>query len=723
MFDRLGHFIVRHRKGLLASYIIAVLFAGGVGSGMFGALKSQGYDNPGSDSAKVQTILTSEFNAKDPDVTLIIDTGNTVDSENSSAIALAIGDRLKNEVGVDAVTSYWSLGHPASLRSTDGNAGITLVYFKKDLTNASAMALAEHIQNTYDNTNAGATTYVGGLQVLYNSINTQITKDLAKAESIAIPLNILMLLIIFGTAIAAGLPMIVALGSVTGSFLVIYIITQFTDVSVFALNLITGLGLGLGIDYALLIVNRFREELAATNDVEASVAKTVATAGRTVFFSGLTVALVLASLNVFPLYFLKSFGYAGVSVVIFAVFSSLIALPAVLALLGKKINKMQIRRGDLTPKDDGAWATLASKVMKRPIGVIVGTLVFMGLFAAPALNAQFSQVDDRVLPASNKVAIASQVSRDRFEGQVTSPLEILIPQTVTTSEISSLTTALSALQGVDSVTLFDVNSPQSPTYQQTMAMNSLTTAPHFSRITVVTTSDPRTPESQALVTDIRALSAVPAGTLVGGAGAVYTDSQVAISDRLGIIAAWLAIATFVLLFLFTGSILLPLKAIALNIVSLSATVGLLTWVFQYGHLQWLTGKFTVTGTIDTSMMVLIAIVSFGLSMDYELFLLSRIKEEHDHGADTETSVRLGLQRSGRIITSAAILIALVFFCFLTSGVTNIKMLGLGVAFAILVDATVVRGLLVPALMRVAGEWNWWAPGPLRRLHSRFGITD
>lgn len=723
MFERLGHFIVRHRKGLLASYIISVLVAGAIGSGMFSALKSQGYDNPGSDSAKVQTILTSEFNAKDPDVTLIIDTPGSVDSEQSSATAQAIEAQLRKETGVTTVTSYWSAGHPASLRSTDGKAGMALVYFDKNLSNPDAMSLAEHIQNKYDNSTVDATTYVGGLAVLYNSLNTQITKDLAKAESIAIPLNILMLLIIFGTAVAAGLPMIVALGSVTGSFLVIFLITRFTDVSIFALNLITGLGLGLGIDYALLIVNRFREELAATNDVEASVAKTVATAGRTVFFSGLTVALVLSSLNVFPLYFLKSFGYAGVSVVIFAVISSLIALPAVLALLGKNVNKMKLRRGDLTPKDEGAWASLASRVMKRPFSVILGTLILLGIFAAPALNAQFSQVDDRVLPASNKVAIASQVSRDRFEGQVTSPLEIVVPQSATSQQLSALAASVSAIGGVDSVTVFDVNDAQSPGYQQTMAMNGLTVAPNYSRLTVVTTPAPRTPESQTLVSQVRALSDLPDGTLVGGAGAVYTDSQLAISDRLGIIAAWLAVTTFILLFLFTGSILLPLKAIVLNVVSLSATVGLLTWVFQYGHIQWLTGKFTVTGTIDTSMMVLITIVAFGLSMDYELFLLSRIKEEHDHGANTETSVRLGLQRSGRIITAAAVLIALVFFCFLTSGVTNIKMLGLGVAFAILIDATVVRGLLVPALMRVAGDWNWWAPGPLRRLHDRFGITD
>jgi len=723
MFDRLGHFVVRHRKGVLAGYLVSIVLAGAIGSGMFGALKSEGYDNPGSESAQVQTILKTQYHSNDPDVTIIVDTKANVDLPQSTKTALSIINNVSHESGVASVVSYWTSGKPATLRSTDGEAGTVLVYFSKGLAHENLLKLAAHLQDKYDNTNASSTSYVGGLQTLYNSLNTQITNDLAKAESIAIPLNIIMLLIIFGTAVSAGLPMVVALGSITGSFLVIYLITRVADVSVFALNLITGLGLGLGIDYALLIVNRFREELAATNDVEASVARTVATAGRTVFFSGVTVALVLASLNVFPLYFLKSFGYAGVSVVIFAVLSTLIALPAVLALLGKNVNKFKVRRGDLTPKDEGAWGTLATKVMRRPFAVILGTLILLGIISAPALNADFSQADDRVLPASNKVAIASQVSRDRFAGQVSSPLEIMVPRAASTQALMQFASTVRALKGVDSVTVVDVNDTSSPAYQATMAMSGMTTPPQYSRLSVVTQPAPRTPESEALVSDIRALPLPVAGTFVGGAGAVYTDSQLAISSNIRIVLAWLAFATFIILFLFTGSVLLPIKAIALNLMSLFATVGLLTWVFQFGHLQWLTGKFTITGTIDTSMLVLIAIVAFGLSMDYELFLLSRIKEEHDHGADDETAVRLGLQRSGRIISAAAILIALVFLCFLTSGVTNIKMLGLGIAFAILLDATVVRGLLVPALMRVAGHWNWWAPAPLRRLHQRFGIAD
>jgi len=354
MFERLGHFIVRHRKGVLASYIVAVIAAGAIGVGVFSALKSEGYDNPHSESAHVKPLLTTQFNSQDADAILIFDTHANVDLAGSEATATGITQSVSQEVGVARVVSYWSAGHDPALRSTDGNAGLAMVYFTPGMPHADATSLAAHIQATYDTASASSTTYVGGLQVLYHGLNAQITSDLAKAESIAIPLNILMLLIIFGTAVSAGLPMIVALGSISGSFFFTYLVTQVTDVSIFAINLITGLGLGLGIDYALLIVNRFREELHHGKSVEDAVSKSVSTAGRTVFFSGVTVALVLASLTVFPLYFLKSFAYAGVSVVIFAVLSSIIALPAVLAILGHRVDKMKIRRGDLAPKDEGA---------------------------------------------------------------------------------------------------------------------------------------------------------------------------------------------------------------------------------------------------------------------------------------------------------------------------------------------------------------------------------
>jgi putative drug exporter of the RND superfamily len=719
VFESIGHFVVQHRKGVFIGYLISILVAGVIGSGMFGSLKSQGYDDLNSDSAAVDQLLKSDFDTRDASAILVIDTFASIDDPQSVAAANDLLTQVAKEENIESIISYWNTGQE-SLKSYDGNAGLALVYFEAGLDTEQAAATAKVIQDTYDKESAGTRAYVGGIEVLYEAINSQIKSDLLIAEAIAIPLNVLMLLFVFGAAVAAGLPMVVALGSIAGSFIVLYIITQFTDVSVFALNLITGLGLGLGIDYALLIVNRFREELAKTNDVNVSVIKTVTTAGRTVFFSGLTVALVLASMILFPQYFLKSFAYAGVGVVLFAVLASMIALPAVLALLGHRVDKWKIRRGDLSPKDSGAWSTLATAVMKRPILVIVGTVTMLVFLASPALDAKFSQVDDRVLPASNPAAIASDQIRERFDSQI--PVEVLVPISVPAAEVNDYAQELVADPNVltaltsDSFIEGDVVAPIPP--EQAVAASEL-----HHRITLYTDVESRNMDAQNLIDRLRAIPAPAEGTLIGGQAAIFTDSQNGISENLPSVLLWLIIATLIILFLFTGSVVLPVKAVILNVLSLAATLGVLVWVFQDGNAMWLVGDFTVTGSLDTSTLVLVAIVAFGLSMDYELFLLSRIKEEHDNGADTRTSVTSGLQKSGRIITAAAVLIAIVFACFLTSGVTSIKMLGLGVSFAILLDATVVRGILVPALMRVAGDWNWWAPKPLRKIHSKFGINE
>jgi RND superfamily putative drug exporter len=719
VFENIGQFVVKHRKGVFVGYLISILVAGVIGSGMFGSLKSQGYDDLNSDSAAVDQLLKSDFDTRDASAILVIDTFASIDDPQSVKAATDLLDQVAKEENIDSIVSYWNTGQE-SLKSYDGNAGLALVYFEAGLDTEEAAATAKVIQDTYDKESAGTRAYVGGIEVLYEAINGQIKSDLLIAEAIAIPLNILMLLFVFGAAVAAGLPMVVALGSIAGSFFALYIITQFTDVSVFALNLITGLGLGLGIDYALLIVNRFREELARTNDVNASVVKTVNTAGRTVFFSGLTVALVLASMILFPQYFLKSFAYAGVAVVLFAVLASLIALPAALALLGHRVDKWKLRRGDLSPKESGAWSTLATAVMKRPLLVIVGTVTLLFALASPALDAKFSQVDDRVLPASNPAAIASDQIRERFESQI--PVEVLVPISASLEQVNDYAKELvadpnviSALTG-ETFIEGDVVAPLPP--EQAVAPSQ---AHH--RITLYTDVESRNMDAQELILRLRAIEPPVENTLIGGQAAIFTDSQAGISDNLPAVLGWLTIATLIILFLFTGSAVLPIKAVILNLLSLAATLGVLVWVFQDGNLMWLVGDFTVTGSLDTSTLVLVAIVAFGLSMDYELFLLSRIKEEHDNGADTTTSVSSGLQKSGRIITAAAVLIAIVFACFMTSGVTSIKMLGLGVSFAILLDATVVRGLLVPALMRVAGDWNWWAPKPLRKLHAKFGISE
>jgi RND superfamily putative drug exporter len=475
-----------------------------------------------------------------------------------------------------------------------------------------------------------------------------------------------------------------------------YLLTLFTGVSVFALNLITGLGLGLGIDYSLLMVNRFREELHAGKTVDEAVRKTVSTAGKTIFYSGLTIVITLASLMLFPLMFLKSFGYAGVTVVIMAVLGSLVALPALLAILGKRINKAVVRKGAITPKEDGRWAQTARFVMKRPLAVVVLSLILLTVFAAPIKNIVFTQVDSRVLPASNPAAAASQIISERFPGQEGNPIEIVVPNGAQIkNEIDQFTTQVAKVDGV-------VRIGQSQIFGNDV------------RVTAIHAMGPRTPDAEQLINEIRQLPA-PAGTLIGGVAADYADTQSGIARTMPWALLWIVIGVLVLLFVFTGSIILPIKAVILNILSLAATLGAITWIFVDGHMKWLVGEFTVTNAVDTGSIILVAVVAFGLSMDYELFLLSRIKEEHDAGKSNVESVAIGLQRSARIITAAAGLLAIVFASFILSGVTSIKMLGFGVAFAIILDATLVRALLVPALMRLFGERNWWAPKAMQKF--------
>ncbi|MTA04464.1 MAG: MMPL family transporter, partial [Actinobacteria bacterium] len=413
-------------------------------------------------------------------------------------------------------------------------------------------------------------------------------------------------------------------------------------------------------------------------------------------FSGITVMITLASLMFFPLMFLKSFGYAGVTVVAMAVLGAIIPLPAILALLGHRIDKFTIRKSAITPKEDGRWAQTARFVMRRPISIVLLTLIFLGLLTAPIQNIVFSQVDAQVMPASSAIAITAKVTTERFPGQEGNPIQIIIPQSSADSpEVISYREALKALPGIERVD----------------PIEAIGTTLRFSAIHTMSS---RTPKAEQLINDIRALPA-PSGTLVGGVAADYADSQAGIARTLPWALLWIAIGVLILLFAFTGSIILPIKAVILNFLSLAATMGAMSWVFVEGHMQWLTGSFTVTRTIDTSMVILIAVVAFGLSMDYELFLLSRIKEEHDSGKSNIDAVATGLQRSARIITAAAALLAVVFATFLTSGVTSIKTLGFGVAVAILIDATVVRAFLVPALMRLFGERNWWAPEWMKRF--------
>lgn len=696
MFYRAGFFIARRRVWVLVGSLIITVFAGLLGVQALSQLSSGGFSDPKSDSAKALEYTRDVFKARNPAVVLIVDAPTSVDDPAVAAQAVALEKDVAAESGVEQTLSYWSSGGAPQLKSEDGKAAYIFVYVTGK-TFDRASEIGGRLQDKFDRQFGDIRVYASGIATFSHEINQRIRNDLARSEAIAIPLTLILLVIVFGAITASLSPLLVGVAAIAGAFFILWFITLSTDISIFALNLITGLGLGLGIDYSLLIVNRFREELHHGYDSATAVARTVASAGKTVLFSGLTVAVTLASLILFPQFFLSSFAYGGVAVVFVAVLGALIPLPALLAVLGPKIDSLVVRRRAISPTDHGNWARLSRIVMRWPIPITVATSALLLLLAAPMTSAAFSQVDERVLPASSSVAQAAALTTERFPGKEASPVEIIIPN----GKEKELGSYISKISLVD----------------QVVRVNPPTYAGKDVRIQVIASADPRSPDGERLINDIRAVPA-PRGTLVGGIAADYTDSQNAIARTLPWALLWIGISVLVLLFLFTGSILLPIKAILLNALSLSAALGVLTWIFVEGHLQWLVGSFTVTGTLDTSTMVLIAVVSFGLSMDYEIFLLSRIKEEHDQGRDNVEAVALGLQRSGRIITAAAMILAVVFAAFLISGVTSIKMMGVGVAFAILLDATIIRALLVPALMRLFGDWNWWAP----RWMKRFSIS-
>jgi RND superfamily putative drug exporter len=700
MFEKLGHLIFKRRKSAVILFVVGILVAGGFGSLAFSRLDSGGYSDPKSDSYKVYEYLTEELKLSDPAVVIIVDSGATDVTDPSVAQkGIALEKKIAQEEGVTKTLSFWTSGGEATLKSADGKAAYILVYGDGEAFTPESQELGKVMQQKYDGSYEGLTLYAGGVGVVGHAITKKISDDLKIAELISIPLTFILLVLVFGALAASAMPLIVGVAAILGAFFILYLFTLFTTVSIYALNLTTGMGLGLGIDYALLMVNRFREELHRGKNIEDSIVTTMATAGKTVFYSGMTVLVTLLSLTFFPLPFLQSFGYAGVSVVALAVIGALFGLPPILAILGDRIDKGVVRKSAITPKEDGRWARTARLVMKRPVSAVLVSLVILGVMAAPITGIKFSQGDSRMLPADNKAAFATALQAERFPGQTGTPIEIIIIDGADKlEEINTYTQKLAQTAGIVGVV------PPAVIGKDV-------------RVVAYQAMLPRTPESQELIQNVRSIES-PEGTLVGGVAADYTDSQNGISRTLPWALGWIVLSVLVLIFVFTGSIILPIKAVILNFLSLGATMGVLTWVFVDGNLQWLVGSFTVTGTLDTSIVILIAVVVFGLSMDYELFLLSRIREEHLAGKSNVESVAVGLQRSARIITAAAVLLAVVFGAFVTSGVTSIKTMGFGVALAVLLDATIVRGLLVPALMRLFGENNWWAPKWMQRFTLR-----
>ncbi|MCU1376237.1 MAG: putative rane protein [Actinomycetia bacterium] len=720
MFSRLGRFAVRRRRLILVLTGLFLVVSAAAGGGVFNALKGGGFDDPHAESTQAETLLEQRFGQGDPNVVILYTPpGGSVDSPEAQAAGRALTERLAAEPGVTQAASYWTLGSVAPLRSTAGDKALAFAFVEGDIDQVKDVSA--RIVKAY----AAPGVEVGGMGPVFDEMSTTIESDLAKAEAVAVPVTLILLVFIFGGLVAASLPLVVGAVAVFGAFLSLFLLAQVTDVSVFSINLCTAMGLGLAIDYSLFVVSRFREELHKGKSVEEAVVKTVETAGRTVAFSGLTVAVSLSALLVFPLYFLRSFAYAGVAVVVVAAVASVVSLPALLAVLGHRVDKFKVIHRAPPEEGTGFWHRIAIGVMKRPVGIAGAVIVVLLLLGAPFLNVAFGTPDDRSLPKdADSRQVSEQLRRD-FDSNESEAFSVVLDGPATSAQIDRYAATVSALPAVARV---DAATGNYIGGRQIAGVNASTArfiggpdADGSSWLSIVPKVESHSKAGEALVKDVRAIDAgVP--TLVGGGAAGLVDSKASIFSRLPLAGLIITLSTFVLLFLLFGSVVVPLKAIVLNLLSLTATFGAMVWVFQEGHGSGFL-DFTATGTLDTTTPILMFCVAFGLSMDYEVFLLSRIKEEHDRTGDNTASVAMGLERTGRIVTAAAALLSVTFLAMATSGITFIKLFGLGLALAVVMDATIVRATLVPAFMRLAGEANWWAPGPLRRLHQRIGISE
>jgi RND superfamily putative drug exporter len=711
MLTRLGELLVRRARLVLVVATTVVLAAAVLGFGAFGKLKGGGQDDPHSESMHAQNVVDAKYGGDNNLVFLVHARTGTIDNGPAAAAGAKLTSELAGTHGVSDVQSYWP-NKTANLKS--GSNALVLAR-----TNGSDDANNDLVDKFATN-QSDYTIRAGGDAGFTHDITPQLSKSLGGAEMIAVPILLILLLFVFGSVVSALLPLMVGAIAILGTFAELFVLASATNVSLYAINLTTGLGMGLGIDYALLIVSRYRERLAAGDDVPTAVVHTVRTAGRTILFSAATVASALAALLVFPQYFLRSFAYAGVGVVAIAALAAVLVLPAVLTVLGHRVNSgrlpwSRVHRGGDAP----IWGRIAGYVMRHPGRTALPVVALLVVLAIPLGGLHFGSPDDRVLRTDVASRQVGDTLRADFGGTGSSDISVVATGPLDNSAVAKYAGALSKLPHVSRV------QSSSGVF---VAGRNVGTNPDAARLhrsdgtllDVTASLDPASTRAQDLVRTIRSTPA-PTSVLVGGSTALLVDNNHTVANRLMIAIPMIALTTFVLLFLFTGSVIQPLRSLALSALSLSATLGVVVWVFQSGHFSSLLGFAPMP--IDTAMTVLLFCVAFGLSMDYEVFLTSRIKELHDAGADTETAVTQGLARTGRIVTAAALLLAVTFFAFLTGSVSFLQLFGLGTGLAILIDATLVRVILVPAVLRLLGERAWYAPRGLHRVRTRFALNE
>ncbi|MGA3217072.1 MAG: MMPL family transporter [Acidimicrobiales bacterium] len=711
VFERWGRLVAKRRRLVLGVALAFSVFALVWGSGVFGRLQTAGgFYAPSTQSQQEASMATRAFGRDAGDVVVIY--SSPTEPVRTGAFRAAVTRTLAalSRAAVESYATYWSSRSPGFV-SANGRQ----TYAVLELRGASDDARQDSYNAIKTELGApGLRTQVGGLVPTDEAITNQTSADIRRAESLSLPILLILLLLIFGSVTAASLPLLIGGVGILGSFSVLRMLTLFTPVSIFSVNITTILGLGLGIDYGLFMVSRFREELHRTSAVETAVARTVATAGRTVAFSGVTVAVALASLMLFPETFLRSMGYGGVLTVVVDMLAALSIMPATLAVLGFKVNSLRIRRSIRRapgPLENGGWYRLGQRVMRRPLAVAGVIVILLLMLGSPFLKIAWGGTDATVLPAGAPARQVTEVLSRDFPGNPTAPIEAVVDlggpvegSAARSAELASYLTRLQRLPGIVHARVTGIDGD-------------------LARLDMGYLPGPYSKQAQAIVARVRDL-APPGGAVayIGGQSALLADTLSSLGHTLPWMVLVVVLATFALLFLAFGSVLLPLKAVLMNLLSLSLMFGVLVWVFQEGHLSGLL-QFAPNGTIDPSTPILMFAIMFGLSMDYEVFLLSRIREHFDATGDNTAAIATGLQRTGGVITSAALMLGVVIGSFSASSVTFTKMMGIGMIVALIVDASVVRLALVPATMKLLGKANWWAPAPLRRVYARFGFKE
>ena len=703
MLDRLARFIDRRRRLVLAAAAVVVVMAGVFGGPVVGLLGSDDdFEDPASQAVQArEAVERATGRSASPDLVALVRLGAPVDSPQAQAKLRRVEEVLRDR-DVAEVLAHRE-GGPPGLVSRDRRSTYLVATFR---TSADRDAVAERLTERLEREPG---VVAGGGRVAFLQVGEQVQEDLARAELLAFPILFLLSLLVFRSVVAALLPLAVGATTILITFLLLRGVNSVEPMSVFAINLITGLGLGLAIDYSLFMVSRFREELETGAETGVALRATLRTAGRTVLFSAVTVAAALAALIVFPLRFLFSMGVGGVLVALTAALVSLTVLPALLAVLGSRVNALSLKRWQVAMHRDaahvrsGPWYRFSQAVMRRPAPIAVAAAALLIALGLPFLRIEFTGVDASVLPTERSARVVEDALATEFPPGRTAPIVVVAgagEQGRAAAE--DYARQLAALDGVAAV-----SEPEQ--------------AGGFWRVDVVPEETELSGSAKRLVEDVRAMPA-EFPVQVGGTTAAFLDQQSSLADSLPLALALLAGTTLVILFVMTGSVVLPVKALVMNLLALSAAFGLLVLIFQDGRLEGLLA-FNSQGALEATQPILLFAAAFGLSTDYGVFLLTRIKEARDAGAGDRESVALGLERTGRIVTFAALLFCIAIGAFATSQVVFVKQVGVGTALAVLIDAFLVRALLVPSLMALLGTWNWWAPAPLARLHARIGLRE